>query len=298
MRKLLALLLLISAPAFAGSPGQAPGNDGQLLINNNTQYGAANTGATMTTALISGVHTVNGSQPADVSIVSSQTVQCLAAYGRILRVPTGTSAVTIGMPSASSSGCTQGYAFAIENDSSFADTFSPTGSNCGPLYSLTATCTIPSHTICYYRSNNSDYPYSAGNCLPITVSALPSSLLTKIAGFSADGGGQVIPTGYVGCSPTFTYNATITGYDMTLNITGSAVVNIVKANNIKPGLGNSIVASAPPTITSAQVLNPLISTAVGTWITTIAPNDKICWYVTSASTSTHLDFALYGTVTQ
>ncbi len=102
--------------------------------------------------------------------------------------------------------------------------------------------------------------------------------------FSVDGGGAAISSGTKRCT-TAAYAATITGWSIAASQTSSIQFDIWKTSfsGSLPTISNTIVASAPPLISSAVTGT---STTLTSWTTSIAANDLICAYVTSASTAT------------
>jgi hypothetical protein len=104
-----------------------------------------------------------------------------------------------------------------------------------------------------------------------------------------DGGGQVITTGqkgYIYCP----YAGTITAATLISDQVGSCVVDVWKANYPTiPTVTNSIVASDPPTLSSAQKSQ---DTTLTGWTTSVAAGDVFGFNVNSASTITRIMLSL------
>lgn len=82
---------------------------------------------------------------------------------------------------------------------------------------------------------------------------------------------------------------TITGAYITGDVSGSAVIDVWKANNAVPTVANTITASAKPTLSSAQYA---ADTTLTGWTKTIAAGDWIVANVDSASTLTDIVLVL------
>jgi hypothetical protein len=98
-----------------------------------------------------------------------------------------------------------------------------------------------------------------------------------------DGGGSAITTGNTGKYPTVPYSGTIQSVEIAADQSGSIVVDVWKAAGAIPTNSNSITASAPPTLSSAQRATD--STLTG-WTTAISAGDVLGFEVDSATTVT------------
>ncbi len=112
--------------------------------------------------------------------------------------------------------------------------------------------------------------------------------VTSTFGVTIDGMGSVITVGQKGYFQV-PYAGTITGWSLLSDQSGTCVVDIWKLNNAIPTSGNSITASAKPTLTSAQLS---ASTAVGTWTSAIAANDVFGYNVNSATGMTRVSLVV------
>jgi hypothetical protein len=110
---------------------------------------------------------------------------------------------------------------------------------------------------------------------------LPTSYGTGSFGVTVDGVSSVIQVGQTGFV-TMPYAGTITGWSITTNAVGSIQFDVWKAAGAIPTIANSIVASAPPTLTSAQFVT---STTLTGWTTTFAAGDVFGFYVNSVSST-------------
>ena len=99
-------------------------------------------------------------------------------------------------------------------------------------------------------------------------------------GVTVDGVSSVIQVGQTGFV-TMPYAGTITGWSITTNAVGSIQFDVWKATGSIPISANSIIASAPPTLTTAQFIT---STTLTGWTTTFAAGDVFGFYVNSVST--------------
>lgn len=288
MKTLIVLFLLICMPAFAGSPGQAPGTDSQFLINKNTQYGAAAVGRTMTSAAISGVRTANGSQPADVTNSGTTgSPACKDIYGGNY-VTTNASAKTITLPGAATTDCTQGFLFIAKN----------TGGNA--TYTCSGGCTIngsssfvvPPNNQCEFASDGTNYLFNGCKIVPLSAASISSNVTFRQNTYYATGGGSALATGNVACNQV-PYSGTITAYSMIADQSGSVAVDIWKRNNVTPTIVNTITASAKPTLSSAS--SNYGNTTLTGWTTSVAANDVFCYHIDSVSTITWLTVILFIT---
>lgn len=133
----------------------------------------------------------------------------------------------------------------------------------------------------------------SGDIVRVIVSsgAFGGSGPTDVTAFAIfDGGGDALEVAqFVDLSIAF--DATITGWTLLADQSGSVVVDVRKVAyaSFPPTSGNSIVASAPPTIASAQKAT---STTLTGWTTAITAGDVLRFHVTSASTIERLTLAL------
>lgn len=120
----------------------------------------------------------------------------------------------------------------------------------------------------------------------ITAAANGSTFNTAEIGYTFNGLGSVLTTGVIGVGLQVRFNCTITSATLLADQTGSIVVDIWKAGyaSYPPVVGNSIVASAPPTITSATKSTD--STLTG-WTTSISAGDVLYFNINSCSTITN-----------
>lgn len=128
-----------------------------------------------------------------------------------------------------------------------------------------------------------------------TVGVTQACIRPLGAGF--DGQGSVIPAGKKSVVVTALFSGTIVKWRLTGSVngaaaTGSAVVDIYKAafsTSSLPVVGDSITASAKPTISSAKAAES--STLTG-WSTTVTAGDQFIIVVDSCSTFTELVLVL------
>lgn len=102
---------------------------------------------------------------------------------------------------------------------------------------------------------------------------------------------NAITAGTIGCYEV-PFACTITKVTLLADQTGSIVIDIKKSSYASYPTTSSIVASAPPTLSSAQKYQD--STLTG-WTTAISAGDILEWSVTSASTVTQVAICITAT---
>jgi hypothetical protein len=119
--------------------------------------------------------------------------------------------------------------------------------------------------------------------------------VTGIFGITIDGAGSAITTGTKGYLYV-PYACTITVAELVADVSGSIVIDVWKdtAANFPPTDADSITASAPPTLSSAQRSSD--STLTG-WTVSLAAGDYLGFNVDSAATVTRVTLALKVTRT-
>jgi hypothetical protein len=112
--------------------------------------------------------------------------------------------------------------------------------------------------------------------------------------FVVDGGGVAITTGAKKAYLTVPYTCTITKVRLLADVSGSVVIDIWKDSyaNFPPTVADTIVASAKPTLSSAQKSED--STLTG-WTTALTVGDVIEINVDSATTITKVYLDLFVT---
>lgn len=136
--------------------------------------------------------------------------------------------------------------------------------------------------------------FGAGLTAGASSVALSTAALTRAITFAIDGGGSALTTG-VKADVYVPYACTITAVTMLADQSGSVVVDIWKdtLGNYPPTIADTIVASAPPTISSAT--NSQDSTLTG-WTTSVSAGDTLRFNINSATTITRLNLTLTVTV--
>ena len=128
------------------------------------------------------------------------------------------------------------------------------------------------------------------------ASALPTMQgLGSAFEFVIDGAGSAITTGFKGFLEA-PFAATINRGTLIADVTGNVVIDVWKSTyaNAPPVAANTIVASAPLTITSAKKSQ---DTTLTGWTTSIAAGDILGFNVNSAATITNLLVSLKVTRT-
>ena len=132
---------------------------------------------------------------------------------------------------------------------------------------------------------------SAGNHLNFTQSTDAWSCGTSapaqlhVINFGVDGGGAVIPTGDIGFYPTVAFACTITRIDIAADQSGSVTVDVWKAAGAIPTSSNKISASAPLTLSSAQIAQ---NGSRSGWSTSVSSGDVFGFSVATATTVTKI----------
>ena len=111
-------------------------------------------------------------------------------------------------------------------------------------------------------------------------------------GLTIDGGGSDITIGNKGYA-IIPYNATITGWNVIGNTSGSCVIDVWKTTlgNI-PTSGDTITGTEKPTLSSQQINSDLNLT---TWTTSVSQYDVIGFNVDSTSGLTRVNLSIYIT---
>jgi hypothetical protein len=114
--------------------------------------------------------------------------------------------------------------------------------------------------------------------------------IVSSVGISIDGGGNAITTGVKGYIEV-PYSGIITAVTLIADQSGSAVIDIWKDTyaNYPPLVGDSITASAKPTLSSAIKYTDVTLTG---WTTNVVAGDIIGFNVDSATTVTRLNLSL------
>lgn len=141
----------------------------------------------------------------------------------------------------------------------------------------------------YAVAPTADIEYLLGIKAPDEVKqVLPC--FTDAIEFVIDGGGSTITTGVKG-DLEITYPCTIQQATLLADQSGSIVIDIWKDTyaNFPPVDGDSITASAPPTITTATKSQDATLTG---WTTTVAAGDVLRFNVDSVTTLTRVTLSL------
>lgn len=112
-----------------------------------------------------------------------------------------------------------------------------------------------------------------------------------IIAFNIDGGGDVPNTGLQGGSVVIPFDCVITSATLLADQAGSCVVDIWKKAyaSFPPSIADTIVASAPPTLTAAQKSQ---DTTLTGWSKSLSSGDVLFFNLNSVATLTHVTLAL------
>lgn len=124
----------------------------------------------------------------------------------------------------------------------------------------------------------------------LPIARIPAGVKTATITFIIDGGGSAITTGEKG-HLEIPFACTIQQVTMLADVAGSIVVDIWKDTyaNFPPTDADSITASAPPTITTAQKAQDATLTG---WTTAITAGDILAFNVDSCTTITRVTISL------
>lgn len=123
---------------------------------------------------------------------------------------------------------------------------------------------------------------------------LPSNAQKRSISVTFDGGGTALTSGKVAYLATVPYAGTITAWDIVADQSGSAVIDVWKANAAVPTVANTITASAKPTISSAQ---SAFAGAITGWTTAVSAGDVFAFHLDSATTVTSVTLTILITAT-
>jgi hypothetical protein len=136
---------------------------------------------------------------------------------------------------------------------------------------------------------------TAGDCVTIdanknlidngtTCAGAGISQLHSIS-FVIDGGGSTILTGDAKVYPTADFTCTINRWDISADQSGSVTVDVWKAAGAIPNSGNKISASAPLTLSTAQLAQ---NGSLTGWGTSVSSGDVFGFSVATATTVTRV----------
>lgn len=145
----------------------------------------------------------------------------------------------------------------------------------------------PGTTTTVLHGNASGAPSYGAVSLTADVSGiLPSANSQPHAiTFVIDGGGSAITTGDIKFYPTADFACTINRWDISADQSGSITVDVWKAAGAIPTSGNKISASAPLTLSSAQLAQNGSRTG---WTSSVSVGDVFGFNVATASTVTRV----------
>jgi hypothetical protein len=137
--------------------------------------------------------------------------------------------------------------------------------------------------------------FTIGNCVKVgaagslidngtTCAGAGSSQLHSIS-FVIDGGGSVIVLGDAKVYPTADFTCTINRWDISADQSGSITVDVWKAAGAIPTSGNKISASAPLTLSTAQLAQ---NGSRSGWTAAVSTGDVFGFSVATATTVTRV----------
>ena len=133
---------------------------------------------------------------------------------------------------------------------------------------------------------------NASNLSSGTVPSARLAARTGAIGLTIDGGGAVLTTGVKG-DLYIPFSCTITASTLIADQSGSVVLDLKLSSSYATTPTVSIVASAPPTLSSASAAQ---DTTLASWTVSVAAGSRLRYSVTSVSTITRLTHTLTVTV--
>jgi hypothetical protein len=272
----LLTIQLVTTGVIAGTPNLITAVQFGTVGSN----GTVNTGTAGQVAYYATTGTAVSGENLFATNAQSGTYQVLAAdfIGcKTIPVASGTFTITL---VASGTQPPTGQCIDVINYGSGVVTIARSGQNInGGTASLTlpaasATSPVAAHIV----SNGTDYfaeLYGGG-----VVTAQLHSI-----GFTLDGGGSAIVTGDAKVYPTAAFACTISRIDISADQSGSITVDVWKAAGAIPTSGNKISASAPLTLSTAQLAQ---NGSLSGWTTSVASGDVFGFSVATVSTVTRV----------
>lgn len=128
----------------------------------------------------------------------------------------------------------------------------------------------------------------SGDC---TISASGVEICLHVVTFTFDGGGSAISTGACGQFPSTHFSGTIFRTDISADQAGSFTLDVWKhSSGTIPGSGDKISASAPVTLSSAQLDQ---NGSISGWTTAVAADDVWGCTVATAATVTKVTVQIW-----
>lgn len=157
------------------------------------------------------------------------------------------------------------------------------------------TILVDSSTIDFTYSDPTPSITASVKSASISPTELTTAAKAATVGITIDGGGSAITTGVKGYVQ-LPFAMTVTAARLFADQTGSIVIDVWKDSyaNFPPVDADSITASAPPTLSSAQKSE---DTTLTGWTTNLSSGDVIGFNVDSAATVTRVTLQLLGTRT-
>lgn len=113
--------------------------------------------------------------------------------------------------------------------------------------------------------------------------------MTGNFGLNVDGSNSVITSGIKGFL-VMPYNATIVGWDIIGNTTGSCMVDVWKTTGPSiPTIANTITGTEKPRLNSQQINS---DNTLSTWSTSVFTNDVVAFNVVSATTVSRINLII------
>jgi hypothetical protein len=267
----LLTIQLVSTGAIVGTPN--------LVIS--TQFGTTGSNGTVNTAtqFQLGEYLANG------TAISGITVSpCLDTGGNHLNFNSATGAITCGTSTSGGNGTVTTVGFT------------------GGLISVANPTTTPAFTVAGtsggipYFSTASTWASSAagtaghlmlwgGAGTAPTDGGVPGTAQLHSISFVIDGGGSTILTGDAKVYPTADFSCTINRWDISADQSGSVTVDVWKVNAAIPTSGNKISASAPLTLSTAQLAQ---NGSLTGWTLGVSGGDVFGFNVVTVTTVTRI----------
>ncbi len=128
-------------------------------------------------------------------------------------------------------------------------------------------------------------PITGGTITGTGTIACPTCVTSHAINFVIGDGSTVIPTGDAGVYPTVAFGCTIYRIDISGKQSGSVTVDVWKRAGAIPTVSQKISASAPLTLSSAQLAQ---NGSISGWTTSVSSGDVFGFNVLSATTVTQV----------
>lgn len=245
-----------------------------------------------TNAATSETNALSYKNAAATSATNAATSETNAANSATAASNSASAAATSATNAATSASAASTSATNASNSASAASTSASSASTSATNAASSATAASGSASSASTSATNAATSASAAST-SATNAAASAAIATAASGtavgYTIDGGGAVITTGVAGPGLVVPCNCTINSVTLIADVSGSAVIDILKSTYAGFPPVSSICASAKPTLSSAQKSQ---DTTLTGWTTSVSAGDILYFNVNSCSTITAVTVAL------